>query len=167
MSFTNHAYIALGANIELPLAQLRTAVNALEIHDDIEVVHVSSIYKSAAYGNTEQDDFYNAVIAVNTRLSAIQLLQQLLAQEQKQGRVRVEHWGPRCVDLDLLSFNNETWCSNTLNLPHPEIAKRQFVLQPLAEIAPSFTLNGVAIDQLIRDCETQSLHALSDSLLAA
>ena len=160
------AYIGLGANIEEPIKQLQHAVTALNQHADISVTQCSRIYCSAAYGVTDQDDFFNAVIEVSTSLSAIGLLNVLIDQELEQGRVRERHWGPRCIDLDLLCYHNETWCSNTLVLPHPGIALRRFVLLPLQELAPQFALNQKTIETLIEDCEPQQLHVVNDLALS-
>lgn len=159
------AFVALGANIENPIQQLQDAVLRLSLDDAIDIVTTSPIYRSAAYGVTDQDDFYNAVIEIKTRYSAIALLEMLLATELEQGRVRKRHWGPRCIDLDLLSYEDQRWATNRLTLPHPGISLRRFVLLPLNDIAPQYQLAGKAISQLITDCEPQEIEKLTEVTL--
>ena len=136
------AYIGLGSNLQAPKKQLQQALAALAALDGVIVVSVSSFYQSEPYGDVEQDDFINAAAALLTTLSPDELLKQMLAIEIKQGRVRTEHWGPRCIDLDLLAYSIIQSESDFLELPHPEIAKREFVLLPLAEIAPELMIVG-------------------------
>lgn len=129
------AYLGLGSNMDKPSRQLKTALTSLSNHPRIRVISVSSFYQSEPYGGVEQEDFINAVAAVLTTLTAQDLLHALLKIELGQGRERTEHWGPRTLDLDLLVYSDQTSDNTFLHLPHPEIAKREFVLMPLAEIA--------------------------------
>ena len=137
------AYIGLGSNLQEPKKQLQQALVALEAIDEVKVITVSSFYQSEPYGEVKQDDFINATAALLTTLSPEDLLRQMLAIEIKHGRVRTEHWGPRCIDLDLLAYSTKLIESDFLKLPHPEIAKREFVLFPLAEIAPELMIVGL------------------------
>ena len=134
------AYIGLGSNLQEPKKQLQQALVALATLDGVKVIKVSSFYQSEPYGEVEQDDFINAAAALLTTLSPEGLLNKMLEIEVKQGRVRTEHWGPRCIDLDLLAYSAKQIESNFLKLPHPEITKREFVLLPLAEIAPELMI---------------------------
>jgi len=130
------AFVGLGANLSDPAAQLRAAVKALAALPQTGVKKVSTFYRSAAIGPAGQPDYCNAVAQLETALSPQDLLDALQAIEDAAGRVRAERWGARVLDLDLL-LHGQTVCSSArLTLPHPELAFRDFVLQPLAEIAP-------------------------------
>lgn len=159
------AFVALGANLDDPIRQLQQALETLRADNSIEVTAISAIYRSAAYGVTDQNDFYNAAIKINTEYSAIALLNRLLDIEKRLGRVRHSHWGPRCIDLDLLAYNDEHWRSSRLTLPHPGIHLRRFVLYPLCDIAPHFELVDKPITQLIDECEPQNIERLTETVL--
>ena len=137
------AYIGLGSNLDQPHRQIQSALKALNDLSEVKVVTVSGFYQSEPYGEVEQDDFINAAAALVTTINAEELLTQMLNIETKQGRKRTQHWGPRCLDLDLLAYSTEQRESEFLNLPHPEISKREFVLFPLAEIAPELMIAGL------------------------
>ena len=137
------AYIALGANLADPAAQVRAAFAELDRLPDTRLVAASSLYCTAPIGYAEQPEFINAVAAVETGLAPRQLLQELLALEQRCGRVRgAERNGPRTLDLDLLLYGDTVLQSPELTLPHPRLHLRAFVLVPLAEIAPELALPG-------------------------
>jgi len=106
----------------------------------VRLLRVSSVYETAPMGITEQPVFLNMVVCVETDAGPRELLATCLATEAAMGRVRRERWGPRSIDLDLLSADELTLCEPDLELPHPRIGERQFVLVPLAEIAPDFAL---------------------------
>lgn len=131
------AFVALGSNLEEPLLQLKKAYKALG--EVVEIVKASSIYKTAPVGGpVGQGDFLNAVVSVQTRLSAQQLLKALHKIEAAQGRERVVRWDARTLDLDLLSYKTLILDTKRLVLPHPRIMERGFVLVPLCEIAPEW-----------------------------
>jgi len=138
-----NAFVGLGSNLDNPVQQIRRALSQLEILPGTSVVAISSLYRSAPFGDVEQSDFVNAVAHLQTRLDAESLLQQLLGIESAQGRVRGERWGPRIIDLDLLVHGDTISDSHELKLPHPGIAERNFVLLPLQEIAPETVLPGL------------------------
>lgn len=130
------AFVGLGANLGDPSAQLHAAIEAMKALPQTQVQKVSSFYRSAAIGPAGQPDYCNAVAELETALEPLPLLDALLAIEDAAGRVRGERWGARVLDLDLLLYG-QTVCSTTrLTLPHPELSGRDFVLQPLTEIAP-------------------------------
>ncbi|HKX56379.1 MAG TPA: 2-amino-4-hydroxy-6-hydroxymethyldihydropteridine diphosphokinase [Xanthomonadales bacterium] len=123
---------------------MRQALAKLAEDPAIEVMRVSSLYRSAAWGRTEQPDFTNAVAELATTLSAPSLLNQLLQLEADLGRNRdTGHWGPRLLDLDLLTFADEIICTPELNVPHPRMHQRAFVLVPLLELEPEFEIPGL------------------------
>ncbi len=130
------AFIGLGANLGDPRRQLEKALARLAEAEEVEVQKVSTFYRSPPLGPPNQPDYVNAVAQVRTRLSPEELVRLLLQIERELGRTRGERWGPRLIDLDLLLYGEEEMTTSTLTLPHPEMAKRAFVLVPLAEVAP-------------------------------
>ena len=131
------AFISIGSNIGDRLDHLKGAIRALHSHEGISVLSVSSIYETAPVGYTEQADFLNLAIGLETELGAHELLAVCQEIEQELGRVRDIRWGPRTVDLDILLYNNEVIEAEGLEVPHPRMHERAFVLVPLLEIAPA------------------------------
>lgn len=129
------AYIALGSNLGDKEKNLRRALLLLT-QQGVEVVRVSSFLSTEPYGVTDQPQFLNAVACVRTSLAPLALLDVLLATELAMGRVRLRHWGERNIDLDLLLYEDVVLDMPRLHLPHPDMQNRDFVLLPLAEIAP-------------------------------
>lgn len=129
------AYIALGSNLGDKEKNLRRALLLLT-QQGVEVVRVSSFLSTEPYGVTDQPQFLNAVACVRTSLAPLALLDVLLATELAMGRVRLRHWGERNIDLDLLLYEDVVLDLPRLHLPHPDMQNRDFVLLPLAEIAP-------------------------------
>ena len=129
------AYIALGSNLGDKEKNLRRALLLLT-QQGVEVVRVSSFISTEPYGVTDQPQFLNAVACVRTSLAPLALLDVLLATELAMGRVRLRHWGERNIDLDLLLYEDVVLDTKRLRLPHPDMQNRDFVLLPLAEIAP-------------------------------
>lgn len=136
------AFIALGANLGDPAAQVLDAMAALALLDQTRLLDCSSLYRSRAVGHTEQPDFINAVVHVRTRLTARGLLQACLDIEVRFGRQRTFKNAPRTLDLDLLLYDGLVTHSAGLTLPHPRMHQRAFVLQPLVEIAPDCVIPG-------------------------
>jgi 2-amino-4-hydroxy-6-hydroxymethyldihydropteridine diphosphokinase len=130
------AYVALGSNVGDRLANLQSAVDGLAAEPGVRVVAVSHVYETAPVGGPEQDDFLNAVVSVDTDRSARDLLEIGQWLEQAAHRVRVEHWGPRTLDVDLLLFGEERIDEPDLVVPHPRMWERDFVLAPLRDVAP-------------------------------
>jgi 2-amino-4-hydroxy-6-hydroxymethyldihydropteridine diphosphokinase len=162
MTQQNIVYIALGANLNNPIAQLQKAIKALAELRDCKLALVSSFYQSNPMGPQDQGDYINAVVKLKTNLSPIELLDNCQAIELGQGRVRkAERWGPRTLDLDLLLYNNDMINSERLVIPHYGMKTRNFVLLPLFEIAPKLTLpDGTEISELIRETEKQGIQKL-------
>ena len=129
------AYVALGSNLGDKEANLRKALELLE-ERGVEVVKTSSFICTEPYGVTDQPQFLNGVCEVRTSLVPLALLHTLLEIEQEMGRVRLRHWGERNIDLDLLLYEDVVMDTPELKLPHPDMQNRDFVLLPLAEIAP-------------------------------
>jgi len=137
------AYVGLGANLGDREATIRAAVEALSADEGIEVADLSTLRETEPVGVGEQPLFLNGVVALDTTLSARELLDRLLAIEQRFGRVRIsgEH-GPRTLDLDLLLYGDEQIDGPGLTLPHPRLHERRFVLEPLVELAPGLVVPG-------------------------
>ena len=133
--FFHTAYIALGSNLGDKEANLRRALELL-IERGVEIVKTSTFISTEPYGVTDQPQFLNGVCEVRTSLVPLALLHTLLEIEQEMGRVRLRHWGERNIDLDLLLYEDVVMDTPELKLPHPDMQNRDFVLMPLAEIAP-------------------------------
>ena len=131
----SEAYVALGSNLGDREENLRNALAHLSAND-VHVVKVSTFIETEPYGVTDQPGFVNAVCQVETELEPLELLRLLLSIEQEMGRVRLRRWGERNIDLDLLLYGDACVVSEELTLPHPDMQNRDFVLLPLAEIAP-------------------------------
>ena len=138
------AYLGLGSNLGDRRALLRQAIEALD-WGDVSVVARSRVYETTPVGGPEgQPDFLNQVIGVETSLDAHGLWERCSAVEASLGRSR-EHetrWGPRAIDIDILTFGDSVVSENDLDIPHPRMADRGFVLVPLAEIAPDLPIDG-------------------------
>ncbi|WP_099224509.1 2-amino-4-hydroxy-6-hydroxymethyldihydropteridine diphosphokinase [Listeria costaricensis] len=130
------AYLSLGTNIGEKTANLQHALELLKKSPAIQIKRVSSIYETDPVGYEEQDNFYNIVISIETTYTAEELLDFCLAAEIELGRVRLFKWGPRLIDIDLLTYENETRETEKLTLPHPYMTERAFVMIPFMEIAP-------------------------------
>ena len=155
----NRAYLGLGSNLEDPLKQLQSAVNALGQLPNHQITRISSVYQSSPLGPQDQPDYLNAVLLLRTDMEALELLDAMQAIEIKQGRVRSEHWGPRTIDLDILLFGDSQIDTERLTVPHPRLHERDFVLYPLAEICDGNLLlpNGTDLDTLRLACPGNKL----------
>jgi 2-amino-4-hydroxy-6-hydroxymethyldihydropteridine diphosphokinase len=143
MAVWQPAYIGLGSNLSDPAQQVRQALHSLADLPQTLCVAVSRLYGSRPMGPVTQPDFVNAVAGLVTQLPALELLRQLHVLEGRAGRPAVhEHWGPRVLDLDLLVFGRKQCTSPELVLPHPGVVGRNFVLYPLADIAPDLDVPG-------------------------
>lgn len=138
----NLAFVALGANLDDPVAQVRAAGAALANVPDSRLLRLSSLYRTAPVGIRGQPDFINAVAALATRLPPPQLLDALFAVERRFGRRREFYQAPRTLDLDLLLYDELVVDSLPLSVPHPRMHLRAFVLTPLLEIAPLCRIPG-------------------------
>lgn len=136
------AFVALGANLADPVVQVRTALEALTQLPESRLLRASSLYRSTPVGIHGQPDFINAVAALETSLAPQALLAALFAIEAQFGRRRDYRHAPRTLDLDLLLYGNETLDTPELQLPHPRMHLRAFVLAPLLEIAPDCAIPG-------------------------
>lgn len=151
-------YIALGSNLNEPLAQILTASRALTQIPDSTLVALSSCYHSAPLAGMDQPWYVNRVAALDTRLSPEALLDALQQIEQRQGRSRTTRWAPRTLDLDLLLYGDLVMQSPRLQIPHPGMATRNFVLHPLAELVGDLILpTGQRLSALCAHCSDADL----------
>jgi 2-amino-4-hydroxy-6-hydroxymethyldihydropteridine diphosphokinase len=136
-------YIGLGSNLADPRAQVERGVIALAALPHSQLVSKSRLYRSAPWGNLDQPEFVNAVALIQTQLAPMELLSELLAIERSFGRARDNsRWGPRVLDLDILVYGDLIVEESGLNVPHPRLHERAFVLVPLHEIAPTLMIPG-------------------------
>lgn len=153
------AYIALGSNMGDEKAYLDDAVNALNQVKGCKVQKVSSFIVTPPYGMVEQDDFLNGCLELRTLLTPEELLDELHEIEKSAGRERIIHWGPRTLDLDIIFYDDLLYHSDDLCIPHVEMHKRSFVLQPLKEIAPYLRhpVSGKTVTEMLDEleCETK------------
>ncbi|MBE2894668.1 2-amino-4-hydroxy-6-hydroxymethyldihydropteridine diphosphokinase [Spirabiliibacterium falconis] len=143
------AYIALGSNLDNPTEQLTLALSALRQLKGSQLCAVSAFYQSTPLGPQDQPDYVNAVAALDTALSPLELLDELQRIEIAQGRVRKRRWGERTLDLDILLYGNHIIQSDRLTIPHYDMHQREFVIIPLFDIAPDLMLpHGQPLKQL-------------------
>jgi len=158
------AFIGLGSNLENPESQLKRAIQALDGLPGSGVQAVSSLYRSAPMGPRDQPDYVNAVVQLTTGLSPEDLLDQLQRVEQGHGRTRGRHWGPRTLDLDILLYADDVIATDRLQIPHPGLALRNFVLYPLAEIDECITVPGLgSVKSLLEQCPRGELVRLQET----
>ncbi len=154
------AAIALGSNVGDKRANIARAIELLTARGDIVLVRRSRDYRSAPWGVLEQDWFVNAVVTVATELGPHDLLARCQDVENEMGRVRLKKWGPRLIDVDVLTYRDQRINDPELIVPHPLIAERGFVLVPLREVAPALRIGGENLDVLIGRIDTGDLAAL-------
>jgi 2-amino-4-hydroxy-6-hydroxymethyldihydropteridine diphosphokinase len=135
-------FIGLGGNIGNPREAMARALRALDASRNVSVQKVSSIYSTPPWGKTDQPDFLNAAAELSTSLSPRDLLELCLDTERRLKRLRAERWGPRVIDIDILKYGDRAVFEEGLEIPHPRMLDRAFVLVPLAEIAPDLDLAG-------------------------
>ncbi|PKM22576.1 MAG: 2-amino-4-hydroxy-6-hydroxymethyldihydropteridine diphosphokinase [Gammaproteobacteria bacterium HGW-Gammaproteobacteria-14] len=158
------AFIGLGSNLGDSVDYLLFARQQLSSLADSQLVATSRLYRSAPVGPQDQPDFYNAVIQLNTSLAPIPLLDALQRIEQQAGRVRQRHWGERTLDLDILLYGDGTLNLPRLQVPHPQLGRRSFVLQPLSDIHPQLILpDGTPLTTLRDACSHQQICYHEDS----
>ncbi len=155
--------IALGSNLGNSLAILIAAIETLDRIPGIKVTIISSWYQTKAIG-PPQPDYINGCISVQAEQEPHLILQILLNIEKKFGRTRQEKWGPRTLDLDLLLYDDLILETATLQIPHPRIRERAFVLAPLAEIVPNWVepVSGKTIEELVRTVDCTGVNLLVD-----
>ena len=150
------AVISAGSNMEDSRAHLASVVD----HFADSLVVASSLYATAPWGKTDQPDFLNQSMLIDASLTPTQLLRECQALEEAANRVRVERWGPRTLDVDIVWIDGYTSNDPDLTVPHPRAHLRQFVLQPWLEMDPDAELNGVRVAALLADVDDQGVRKL-------
>lgn len=148
----NDVYIAFGSNMGQSIEVIEAAKEKLQ-RMGIDIKACSEIYKTKPYGLLEQPDFTNGMIYAITEHSCNKVLEILLAIEQELGRVRVQHWGPRIIDLDIIFYNNEVYNEPNLIVPHPDMQNRGFVLRPMCDLNEGYIhpVLGKTMRELLND----------------
>jgi 2-amino-4-hydroxy-6-hydroxymethyldihydropteridine diphosphokinase len=147
------ATLGLGGNIGDPVQAMAEALRALDARPDSRVLAVSRLYRTPPWGKTDQDWFFNACALVETTLAPEALLDTCLDIERVMKRERKERWGPRTIDIDVLTFEGVEQSGGRLELPHPRMTARGFVLMPLADVAPMLEVGGRAVADWLRDAD--------------
>lgn len=160
------AVIAFGSNLQQPAEQVRRAAAAVAALDGVRLLRLSSLYRTAPVGYTDQPDFINATALVESDWDAETLLRALQNIEQAFGRERSFRNAPRTLDLDIIDFNGESLHSSSLTLPHPRAVERAFVMYPLAEIAPDYVLNGQTAAEIAAALPSDGIVKLNDEQTA-
>lgn len=149
--------LGLGGNLGDPLQAFAKALLALRDHPAVTLQRCSSIYRTKPWGIVDQPDFLNMAVQLSTDLNEVGLLNLCMELERASGRERRERWGPRTLDIDILTFGDLVTDRPRLQLPHPRLAKRAFVLVPLAEIAPDLMIGGQSVASLKAALETDAV----------
>ena len=157
----NTVYLSLGGNLGDPAASMATALRLLDADDDTRVMAVSSLYRTPPWGKLDQPDFLNAAAEISTALAPRALLDLCLEAERKLKRVREERWGPRLIDIDILVFGDRIIHETGLEVPHPRMLERAFVLAPLAEIAPELAVGGRSVSERLSAVDTSGIERLA------
>ena len=155
------AFLALGSNMGDKLGHLDAALRAIAALPGTNLRRASHIYRTPPWGKTDQDWFANAVVEIETTLAPEALLDAVLAIEIEQGRVRRERWGPRIIDIDILSYGEIRLALPRLTLPHPAMSERAFVLMPLREIAPDYRIGSQTIAERLAELDTQGIEPMA------
>lgn len=162
-------YLGLGSNIGDRLANLKFAIDEIAKSDRCRVLRSSAVYETTPYGDVQQENFYNAVIEIETALGFFDLYHFIKSIERKAGRDEAkEKWGPRVLDIDIIFYNEFIYDGEMLTIPHKEYAKRDFVLTPLLELAMDF--KNPVVRKKLRDIqfeptEKHIIEKINESLL--
>lgn len=142
-------YLALGSNVGDARAEIAQAIELLSA--ELQSVQCAPLYTSRAVGYTDQDDFINTALSAETSLSPLDLLHFIKQIEQQVGRVERFRWGPREIDIDIIFFGSQRFETPELTIPHPRFSERDFVLQPLADLAPELVdpVSGQTVTELL------------------
>lgn len=138
----NSVYIGLGSNLDEPYLQIKSAIQAIGNLSGTEIIQDSGYFISKPMGPEDQPDFLNAVMEINTTLTAKELLTQCQLIEAQQGRIKTRHWGERSIDLDILLYADQQIEMKELIVPHPGICERDFVYMPLLKINQNINIPG-------------------------
>ncbi|MGV8936761.1 MAG: 2-amino-4-hydroxy-6-hydroxymethyldihydropteridine diphosphokinase [Allorhizobium sp.] len=151
------ATLGLGGNIGDPAAAMARALQTLDARNDCRIIAVSRLYRTPPWGMTEQADFYNCCARIDTVLDPVALLDACLSIEQEMKRVRKERWGPRTIDIDILTYGTQLVDTEKLQVPHPRMTERGFVLLPLADIAADLQVEERTVGEWLKDADVDGI----------
>jgi 2-amino-4-hydroxy-6-hydroxymethyldihydropteridine diphosphokinase len=157
---TSTAYLSLGGNLGDPIKSMAEALRLVDAQEGTRVVAVSSPYRTPPWGKLDQPHFLNAAAEISTILAPRALLDLCLDIERRLKRVRQERWGPRLIDIDMLTFGDRVIEEPGLEVPHPRMLERAFVLAPLAEIAPDAIIAGMPASERLAAIDTAGIERL-------
>jgi len=157
------AALGLGGNIGEPARSMAQALKHLDMHEAVHLVSVSGLYRTPPWGKTDQADFFNCCALVETSLSPQALLDLCLEIERGMKRERVERWGPRIIDIDVLTYGMEEVATPRVEIPHPRMTDRAFVLMPLADIAADMMVKGRRVADWLDDADKTGILRVDDA----
>ncbi len=155
--------LGLGGNLDNPVRAMALALRTLNARADCQVISVSRLYRTPPWGKTDQSFFYNSCAAVDTTLTPEALLDVCLDIERQMKRVRIERWGPRTIDIDVLTYGDLEQVEPLLTIPHPRMVERGFVLMPLADFAADLVVKGRAIADWLRDVDVEGIEVADEN----
>jgi 2-amino-4-hydroxy-6-hydroxymethyldihydropteridine diphosphokinase len=157
------ATIGLGSNIGDRAGNIERAIELLTADGAVSLVARSAFYRTAPWGVTDQDWFVNACLAIKTDVSARELLRRCQAVENDMKRIRIQRWGPRIIDVDVLTFRDLKIDEPDFIVPHPRIAERAFVLVPLRDVAPDLQIDGASIGEMLSKLDASDVQPIDDA----
>lgn len=161
--FWRRATLGLGGNIGDPKAAMAEALRLLDGREDCRVLAVSKLYSTPPWGKTDQADFFNCCALIETVLAPEELLSTCLSIEKLMKRERLERWGPRTIDIDVLTYDAVEQDTQPLQLPHPRMTERAFVLMPLADIAADLTIKGKPVSSWLALADIAGISVADES----
>ena len=151
-------YLALGSNLNDPVKQVSHAIKHIKHMKQTKLTGISHFYESSPLDNSAQNNYINAVVSIETSLLPDQLLHQCQLIENKLGKLKLYHWGPRTIDIDIVLYGHYVICEKNIVIPHPGITERDFVIKPLLDINPNLTLpNGNTLKSYLSSCTNNQL----------
>jgi 2-amino-4-hydroxy-6-hydroxymethyldihydropteridine diphosphokinase len=156
-------YLGLGSNIGDRQANLEQTLGLLA--EELDILAVSSIYETPPWGYADQPAFYNQAVKAGTCLKPLALLEFIKSTESGMGRIPTFRYGPRCIDVDILFYDDLVMATETLTIPHPQLSERAFVLVPLAEIAPGLVhpISGRTTTVLLGEVDQHGIHRITEA----
>lgn len=161
---TATAALGLGGNIGDPAMTMALALQTLDQRDGCTVLSVSHLYRTPPWGKLDQADFFNCCALVKTTLSPPMLLDVCLDLERQMKRVRLERWGPRTLDIDILLYDDQVVDAPNLSIPHPRMLERAFVLQPLADIGGELKVSGKSVAEWLKQLDSSDIAVTSSNM---
>ncbi|MDL2400576.1 2-amino-4-hydroxy-6-hydroxymethyldihydropteridine diphosphokinase [Rhizobium mayense] len=162
-SGSTRATLGLGGNLDNPVRAMALALRTLDARADCRIAAVSRLYRTPPWGKTDQSFFYNSCAAVDTTLSPEALLDVCLGIERDMKRVRVERWGPRTLDIDILTYGDIERAESLLTIPHPRMTERGFVLMPLADFDADLVIKGRRVADWLSEADVQGIDVADEN----